>query len=42
MDDQGFDSRKGQESYLFSKTSRLAMGPTQPYIQLATEAIPQE
>jgi hypothetical protein len=29
----GFDSRQGQESFLFSTVPRLALGPTQPHIQ---------
>jgi len=29
MDDAGFDSSQGQEIFLFSKMSRLALGPVQ-------------
>jgi hypothetical protein len=29
----GFDSQQGQEIFLYSTASRLALGPTQPSIQ---------
>jgi hypothetical protein len=31
--ESGFDSRHGKEIFLFTTTSRLALGPTQPPIQ---------
>jgi hypothetical protein len=31
MGDPGFESRKGQEIFVFSKTSRPALGPTLPF-----------
>jgi hypothetical protein len=33
MDDPGFEYRQGQEIFLFSKSSRLALSSTQPPIQ---------
>jgi hypothetical protein len=33
-----FDSQQGQEMFLFSITSRLALGSTQPLIQLVPGA----
>lgn len=33
VDDLEFDSREGQEIFLFLKTSRLALGLTRPYVR---------
>jgi hypothetical protein len=39
LDDQGFESRQGLRIFLFSTVSRLALGPTQPPIQLVAGAL---
>jgi hypothetical protein len=36
---QGFDSRQGQEIFLFSTASRPALGPTQPPTQWVAGAL---
>ena len=33
LDGLGFESRYGQETFPFSKTSRLALGPSQPHLK---------
>jgi hypothetical protein len=38
----GFDSRRGLEIFLFTAASRTALGPTQPPIQWAPEALTLE
>jgi len=37
LDDLGLESQQGQEIYLFSKTSRLALGATQPPTEWALQ-----
>jgi hypothetical protein len=39
LDDLYLKSEQGQEIFLFSKISRLALGPTQPLIQWAWGAL---
>jgi hypothetical protein len=34
LDNPGYESWQGQEIFLFSKLSRLALGPTQPSVYL--------
>ena len=40
LEEQEFESRKKKASFLFSKTSRPTVGPTQPHIQLVPELFP--
>jgi hypothetical protein len=42
LDDRGFESRQGLGIFLFTTTSRLALGPTLPPIQWITGAISLE
>jgi hypothetical protein len=39
LDDRGFESRQGLGIFLFTTASRLALGPTQPPIQLVQGAL---
>jgi hypothetical protein len=39
LDDRGFDSQYGQETCLYSITSRPALGPTQHRIQWVPEVL---
>jgi hypothetical protein len=39
IDDRGFESRQGLGTFLFTTTSRQALGPTQPPSQWITGAL---
>jgi hypothetical protein len=41
MDDQGLEVWQGQDIVLFSETSRLTLGPTQPRVQWVPEFFPR-
>jgi hypothetical protein len=42
LNDLGFESRQAQKIYLFTKTLRLVLGPTQPPIQWVPGTFPPE
>jgi hypothetical protein len=41
-EDEGFDYRQGQKNFLFSVTSRRALGPIQPHMQWVSEVLSPE